>query len=161
MYQDSQVTDPLVFSPDAKIVIANRECELNDGNYDKPIQMNAEDISNKLRTGYLYNKNYEQRTKQISSVISAVKEAAGETDSEELIEFLHDLANILNITLTKTYKVSLTFSVDAEIELPLGSDESDVDADDFTVMLEYNNYDGELTDWDTTDVRLDDCDTSY
>jgi hypothetical protein len=159
MYQDSQTTTPtlLVFNPDAKIVIADRAKDSIREDFGIPVEVSAEYLSQALRDRWFKSNNYDAANVKISKVIAAVKEAAAESDSEELNEFLQDLANILHISLTKTYRVSLTFSVDAEIELPIGSDESEVDADDFNIVLEYNNYDGELTDWETTDTRLDSC----
>jgi hypothetical protein len=154
MYQIHTPTD-ISFVPDAKIVLANRAMETNATDFGKAYLASAEEISNSLRSGYLNGIYHDKAKNQIASVISAVKETAAETDSEELIEFLETLAKILNITLTKTYKVSITFSVDAEIELPLGSDESDVDADDFSLYLEYNNYDCDLSDWEVTDRTID------
>jgi len=155
MYQDSQVTTPLVFDPSATIVIADRAMEFNDTNYGKSVEMTAEDISNKLRSGYLHNRNYEARTKQISSAISAIRDTAAETDNEELIEFLQELADILNITLTKSYRVALSFSAYAEVELPLGTDSDEITYDDFEIELSSSNSDVELRDWELSDSQID------
>ena len=161
MYQDSQTSTPtpLVFNPDAKIVIADRAKDSIREDFGIPVEVSAEYLSQALRDRWFKSRNLDAAEAKISKVIAAVKEAAADTDDVDLTEFLGDLANILHISLTKTYKVALTFSVDAEIELPIGFDDSEVDADDFTIHLEYNGCDADLTDWDITESRLDSIET--
>lgn len=148
------------FDPNATIVIADRAMDWQAETYGKGVTLDAETISARLRDGWVARNAYESQLKIVQDAIRAVRDAADEAESDEMIEFLGDLANILKITLTKSYKVSLTFSVDAVVDLPIGSDDSDVDADDFQLYLEYNNYDCELTDFDVTYRNIDDIDSA-
>ena len=156
MYQSHNPADnPLVYNPEATIVIADRACDTYSTEYGKPTEVNAEYVSQAIRDRWVRTNAYDRVQSDIQKIADFVRNTAGETDNEEVIEVLTELADILGINLTKTYTVSLTFSVEATIELPIGRDSDEIDADDFDLSLEYNNYGAEMPDWGLTDRTID------
>jgi len=143
------------FDPSATIVIANRAMDTFSEDYGKPTEVTAEYVSQAIRDRWVKTNAYDRNQSDIQKIADFVRNTAEETDNEEVIEVLTELADILGINLTKTYTVSLTFSVEATIELPIGRDSDEIDADDFDLSLEYNNYGAEMPDWDLTDRTID------
>lgn len=158
MYQDSQATEtPLQFDRDAKIVLAKN---FYYGATDvQPYELSAYEISTKMNTLKTTQDFLDRRNKQIENVAKYLKEILAERQGEVDDEF-EQIAEFLDIELSRKVRVELSFSVSAYLELPLGIDPSDIRAYDFRIDgLDYEG-DGELIDWscDDNDIEAADFD---
>lgn len=72
------------------------------------------------------------------------------TEGRVDIDDLKQLADDLDIELTKTITVKFTAEVEVEITVPIDADVDDVDENDFTVSAE---FDGK-TDWEVNDTNI-------
>jgi seryl-tRNA synthetase len=72
--------------------------------------------------------------------------AEGHVDTDDLKQLAEDL----EIELTKTITVKFTAEVEVEITVPIDADVDDVDENDFTVSAE---FDGK-TDWEVNDTNI-------
>ena len=138
------------FDPDAKIVLAkNFYIGATD---QQPYELSAYDISTKMNSLKNLQDALDYRNKQIGNVEKYLKqilaERMGEVDDE-----LEQIAEFLDIELSRKVRAELSFTVSVDLELPLGIDPSDIRSYDFRIDgLDYEG-DGELVDW-----AQDDCD---
>lgn len=96
---------------------------------------------------YMYASQRELR-KVVDTVEEFIKEHVKESDSAS-VEELTELAEELNIELTKTISVTFTVEVEAEITVPLDFDEDDITDGDFDINVDFN---GNYTDVDCDDI---------
>ena len=66
------------------------------------------------------------------------------------VDDLKELAESLDIELTKTITIKFTAEVEVEVTVPIDADIDDVDENDFTVSAE---FDGK-TDWEVNDTNI-------
>ena len=153
MYQDSQTSETpnlMLFDPEAKIVLAKN---FYYGATDvQPYELSAYEISTKMNTLKTTQDFLDNRNKQIGNVEKYLKqilaERMGEVDDE-----LEQIAEFLDIELTRKVRAELSFTVSVDLELPLGIHPSDIRSYDFRIDgLDYEG-DGEMIDW-----AQDDCD---
>jgi hypothetical protein len=109
----------------------------------KPREINAHEISAILR----YDKRRQKELTELKGKLDTVRDYLLE-NYEELGEHAQEIADLLDIELTK--EVSVTVTVEFEVQLSLKPDE---DLDDIIMGLEYTiDRTDEVTDYYTGDV---------
>lgn len=105
----------------------------------------------KQRLEWAHNESNNQRSRW-ASMAQTIEEFLKEhiTEGRVDIDDLKQLADDLDIELTKTITVKFTAEVEVEITVPIDADVDDVDENDFTVSAE---FDGK-TDWEVNDTNI-------
>lgn len=156
MYQDSQATEtPLQFDPNAKIVLAKNF--YHGALEPQPYELSAYDISGKMNAVKSYQEALALRNKQIENVAKYLREILAQNSGEVDSEF-ETIAELLDIELVRKVRVELEFQVTAYIEVPLGTDPSDIRSYDFGLDGFDYQGDGELVDWQVEDTSLESAD---
>jgi len=88
-------------------------------------------------------------TRKLDIVEEFIKSHVGEND-EASVDDLKELADSLDIELTKTIKVTFTAEVEVEMTVPLDFDTDDISESDFTVSAEFNG----MTDVEVEDTNI-------
>lgn len=110
-------------------------------NLQKRIQRQIDEIDNlraKLRN-------------QTDTIEEFLKSHIGDNDSASVDE-LKELAEELDIELTKTIKVTFTIECEYEIVIPLDADEDSIDEGDFDYTVSYRNH---KNDYEETSEALE------
>jgi len=89
-----------------------------------------------------------------NTVEEFLKEHIKENDSAS-VEELKELAESLDIELTKTINVSFTVQVEAELTVPLDFDEEDINDGDFNISIDYCGSHNDV-DCDDLSTEVDD-----
>lgn len=158
MYQLHTPTDTpnlMVFDPEAKIVLAkNFYIGATD---QQPYELSAYDISGRLNSLKNLQDTLAYRVKQIENVEKYLKEILAQNSGEVDDEF-EQIAELLDIDLTRKVRVELSFTVSALLDVPLGIDPSDIREYEFRIDgLDYEG-DGELVDWSQDDSSIEAAD---
>ena len=142
------------FDPRATIVIADRMMDSFSDEYGKPTLMTAEEISGKLRSGWVNQNAFSNEHQTILTICNAVRQAAQDPEDVDVSEFIQELADILKINLTRRVRVELSMQVTAIVDLPFDEDINDICSSDFGINgVEYSG-EGDLYDWEMEDTEL-------
>lgn len=140
---------PLVFDPTATIIIRDPEI------FGDAIQLDANEVSNEYRASKnRFNEVVVQR-EQIRKLDAYLETAVAETADSEMLEMLKEIAEIFDITLTRTYSVTVTATHTFNVEVEIGGDEPD--ESDFTPEIsswlfnDLENLDSEITDFEANE----------
>lgn len=109
-------------------------------------------------SGQIADRNRAELLSVRNSVEEFLKEHISENDSASVAE-LKELAEELDIELTKSVCVTFTVEVTAEITVPLDFDEEEINDGDFNIDIEYRGNQDDVecqgVDWDINDFSVD------
>lgn len=109
-------------------------------------------------SGQIADRNRAELLSVRNSVEEFLKEHISENDSASVAE-LKELAEELDIELTKSVSVTFTVEVTAEITVPLDFDEEEINDGDFNIDIEYRGNQDDVecqgVDWDINDFSVD------
>lgn len=90
----------------------------------------------------------------VRAIEEFIKSHVSENDSADVDE-LKELANDLDIELTKSITVKMEVSIEVEMTVPLDFDEDSIDDSDFEISADFNG----MTDVevDDTNINVDSC----
>lgn len=135
----------LVFDPHAMVVYRN------------PTTQSLATITANMVTHMAFtNKGLHRENDDLRSKIAAVKDYIVENWEEcDGAEWVQDVSKMLGINLTKEVSIKVTIEAEFDIEVPLGFDETDLNAGDFTWRVTYDNEgDHEVTGY-TDDATVE------
>ena len=139
----------LVYDPLATVVIHDPEI------FGNTIVVNASEVSAELRTAKYRGEEIITKRSQIRALESYLESAVAETTDSETLEMLKEIAEIFNITLTRTYSVTVTATHTFNVEVELGGDEPE--ESDFTPEIsswlfnDLEDLDSEITDFEANE----------
>jgi hypothetical protein len=134
-----------VFDPTATVVIRDPQV------FGDFIEVNANDVSSEYRSAKYRTDEVLTQREQIRKLDSYLESAVAETSDSETLEMLKEIAEIFNITLTRTYSVTVTATHTFTVEVEIGGDEPE--ESDFTPEIsswlfnDLENLDSEITDF--------------
>lgn len=104
--------------------------------YSKSVDSLQQRLQSSINNADHYRQQLRNQTETIEEFL---KEHISNNDSASVGE-LKDLAEELEISLTKTLKVTFNIEVEYEIEVPLDADEDSIDESDFDYSVSYRNH---------------------
>lgn len=104
--------------------------------------------------------NWEERARLAEANLNRAKVywedyLSGHIDPQEVIDEHKELMDIVGFEATRTVQVRLTVSWTGSIELPYGTDVSDIDIDDFTDLpnrIDHSEFDSYI-DWEDGEIE--------
>jgi len=94
---------------------------------------------------------------RIIRVEALLKETLAEVSDEEWVEFIAEIAKALNISLTRTLKVTATVEHTFEVEVELGDEEPSQYDFDFSVDTSWTTYSIDNSDCEVTDFEVEEA----
>ena len=143
---------PLAYDPQATIVYNASESYYGGV---VPTEMNAHDISGAIRSGNARSQQVIHLNAQIAKVEELLKETVKEVSDSEWIDFIKEIAEALNISLTRTVSVTATVEHTFEVEIGLGDD--DPTEYDFTFSVTSYDWDIECERESVTDFEVEEA----
>lgn len=158
MYQDFQTSEApnlMPFIPDAKIVLAKNF--YHGATDQQAYELSAYDLSGRMNAYKNCQDTLAYRNKQIENVAKYLKEILAQNSGEVDDEF-EQIAELLDIDLTRRVRAELSFTVSVLLDVPLGIDPSDIREYDFRIDGFDYEGDGEMVDWSQDDSSLEAAD---
>lgn len=111
----------------------------------------------KLSKERLYNQMTEFRSRwaTLHDKVEEFLKSHVKEDDDATVEELKELADNLNIEMSKNIKVTFTIEVTAEMEVDLDFDEESIDETKFDVSIDYNGEDNAEIEWTTDDFDVE------
>lgn len=118
-------------------IAENTVKELSANELTKELQRLLDEVDYRKREAVLAKERATQATSRYSNLYISVEEFLKEhvKDEQVSIDDLKELAEELNIELTKSIKVTFTVKCEYEFNVPLDFDEEDITDGDFTVRI--------------------------
>lgn len=127
-------------------IAENTVKELSANELTKELQRLLDEVDYRKREAALAKERATQATSRYSNLYGSVEEFLKEhvKDEQVSIDDLKELAEELNIELTKSIKVTFTVKAEYEFNVPLDWTDDDISDGDFNIRISYNGNDDDI-----------------